>query len=78
MDLNALYFHHQLALNNAATGRALDDREAYFDLARYYARRIHDARKAMGRQFPGWPALPVRPANGDAESDSIPVIEDNA
>lgn len=76
MDLNALYFHHQIALSNAASGSSHDDRETYFDLARYYARRIRDTREAMGRDFPGWRGLPLSPEALAAAS--VPTVPTNA
>ena len=70
MDLNALYSHHQLALMNAETSASEGDRSTYFDLARYYARRIRRKREQMGRRFPDWRALPTRP---EADHGNTPM-----
>jgi hypothetical protein len=47
MDLNQLYANHQRALVNARRSEGREDRQTYFDLVEYYAKRIgqyrHDA-----------------------------------
>lgn len=55
MDLNALLFHHQVALISAT--QQTDDCEASdgIELARDYAHRIARLRREMGvSQYPDW------------------------
>lgn len=76
MDMNQLFYHHQLAL--MAADRALRDTTAIanFDLPRHYAKRIEEYRACRGmpayftatraeatrrRYLPGFGALPTLP-----------------
>ncbi len=54
MDLNELYFHHQLAIMNSNTARSVDDRNTYFDLVEYYAKRIRKSRDDAGIPRVSW------------------------
>lgn len=40
MTLDQLIFNYELAKTNAARSGSLEDRETYFDLVGYYAKRI--------------------------------------
>ena len=48
MDLNQLLYNHQLALMNEQSSSSLDERETYFDLVQYYAKRIREFRERAG------------------------------
>lgn len=55
MNLNQLLHNHQRAKMNARQARSKEDRETYFDLVGYYAKRITDWRRAQGLSDIGWP-----------------------
>ncbi len=55
MDLNQLLYNHQLAKLNAGHTPPGGDRDTYFDLVGYYARRITEWRRANGLSEIGWP-----------------------
>ncbi|WP_039391172.1 hypothetical protein [Novosphingobium sp. MBES04] len=48
MDLNQLYANHQRALVNARRSEGPEDRQTYFDLVEYYAKRIRQYRHDAG------------------------------
>ncbi|MEE4155518.1 MAG: hypothetical protein V2I27_15270 [Erythrobacter sp.] len=48
MDLNQLLYNHQVALMNQRGSTVRADRETYFDLVEYYAKRIRDTRRVSG------------------------------
>ncbi|GGD44615.1 hypothetical protein [Croceicoccus pelagius] len=55
MNLNQLLHNHQRAKLNARQVRSSEDRETYFDLVGYYAKRITDWRRTKGLSDIGWP-----------------------
>lgn len=55
MTLNQLLHNHQRAKLHAQQARSNVDRETYFDLVGYYAKRITDWRRAKGLSDMGWP-----------------------
>jgi hypothetical protein len=48
MDLNELLANHQRAVMNQRASNTRADRETYFDLVEYYARRIRNHRRSSG------------------------------
>lgn len=44
MDLNELFFRHQISLVRATSATGLEARHAHRELAKGYARRIEEAR----------------------------------
>ncbi|HEY0597439.1 hypothetical protein [Sphingopyxis sp.] len=54
MDMNQLFYHHQMALMERAAARRAGLRTANFDLRRYYAKRIEEyrARRGLETYFP--------------------------
>lgn len=55
MNLNQLLYNHQLAKLNAGQARVGADRDTYFDLVGYYAKRLTEWRRANGLSEIGWP-----------------------
>ncbi len=55
MTLDQLIFNYELAKTNAARSCSLQDRETYFDLVGYYAKRIR-ARRGDALSF--WTGMP--------------------
>lgn len=58
MDLNQLLHHHQRAMMSANGAASLEDRQTYFDLVGYYARRIRKFRERAGLPRYHWPERP--------------------
>ena len=58
MDLNQLLYQHQRALMNQRDSAARADRETYFDLVEYYAKRIDEQRRAGGARGNRWHVPP--------------------
>ncbi len=58
MDMNQLFYHHQIALMTASRTRPNGD--GAFDLARHYATRINRFRRSRGLSpdFTGYSAHP--------------------
>lgn len=54
MDLNQLLYQHQRALMNERHGATPEDRETYFDLVNYYAKRIRESRRESGADEHRW------------------------
>ena len=48
MDLNQLLYQHQRAVMNERQSTDRVDRETYFDLVEYYAKRIRECRRDLG------------------------------
>ncbi|MGL3822946.1 hypothetical protein [Sphingopyxis sp. R3-92] len=48
MDMNQLFYHHQIALMEAGSARQTGLATPHFDLARHYARRINRFREGRG------------------------------
>lgn len=48
MDMNQLFYHHQIALMDADRARRTGLATANFDLARHYVRRINRFREGRG------------------------------
>ncbi|MBD2840890.1 hypothetical protein [Erythrobacter rubeus] len=48
MDLNELLYQHQRAVMNERQSTDRADRETYFDLVDYYAKRIRESRREGG------------------------------
>jgi len=48
MDMNQLFYHHQVALMDADRARRNGLATSSFDLARHYARRINRFREGRG------------------------------
>jgi hypothetical protein len=48
MDMNQLFYHHQIALMEADRARVDGLASARFDLARHYAKRINRFREGRG------------------------------
>lgn len=65
MSINQLLHHHQLAQMNAGQARSATDRETYFDLVGYYAKRIGQWRRAQGLTDAGWPGAREQRWNAD-------------
>jgi hypothetical protein len=67
MDMNELFYHHQMALMAVGQTRGASARHADFDLPGHYAKRIDDyrARRGMRKYFAGSP-LPDTAAITDA------------
>ena len=59
MDMNQLFYHHQMALIEKAAVRRKGLRALSFDLPAHYAKRIeaYRARRGMTAYFPDVPAL---------------------
>lgn len=62
MDLNQLLYQHQRALMNERESAGREDRNTYFDLVEYYAKRIREHRQNIGRGKHRW-ALPPQNEN---------------
>ncbi len=54
MTLEQLIRNHELAKANAARSSSAEERETYFDLAAYYAKRIRAAQGKAGRYVTDW------------------------
>ena len=54
MTLEQLIRNHELAKANAARAESADERETYFDLVAYYAKRISAAQSQGRRHVTGW------------------------
>lgn len=54
MDMNQLFYHHQMALMERAAAGRKDRKIANFDLPCHYAKRIEEyrARRGLGAYFP--------------------------
>lgn len=67
MDMNELFYHHQMALiaRDAPLGRGASARHASFDLPGHYAQRIDAYRAKRGmRQYFTAATYPVTPRIG--------------
>lgn len=58
MDMNELFYHHQMALIAAGQARRAGTPPPVFDLPGHYARRIDDYRACRG--MPGYFVRPLR------------------
>lgn len=56
MDINQLFFRHQLAAMGTGSSRSAADRSANTLLVGHYARRIHTFREAAGLPPYAWSA----------------------
>lgn len=54
MTLEQLMRNHELAKVNAACSQSAEERETYFDLVAYYAKRIRAAQSKGGRFAIDW------------------------
>ena len=54
MTLEQLIRNHELAKANAARSTSAEERETYFDLVAYYAKRIRAAQSRGGRHMTDW------------------------
>lgn len=54
MTLEQLICNHELATANAARSSSAEERETYFDLVTYYAKRIRAAQSRAGRHVTEW------------------------
>lgn len=54
MDLNELLANHQRALMNEHASAEPADRQTYFDLVDYYAKRIRENRRDTGAGEQRW------------------------
>lgn len=54
MTLEQLIRNHELAKANAARSTSAEERETYFDLVAYYAKRIRAAQSRGGRHVTDW------------------------
>lgn len=54
MTLEQLIRNHELAKANAARSTSAEERETYFDLVAYYAKRIRAAQSRSGRHLTDW------------------------
>ena len=54
MTLEQLIRNHELAKANAARSTSAEERETYFDLVAYYAKRIREAQSGDGRYVADW------------------------
>lgn len=54
MTLEQLIRNHELAKANAARSTSAEERETYFDLVAYYAKRIREAQNGHGRYAADW------------------------
>jgi ribosome-binding protein aMBF1 (putative translation factor) len=58
MDLNQLLYNHQRALMNQRQSVGSVERETYFDLVEYYAKRIRECRRDHGISDRRWAIRP--------------------
>ena len=54
MTLEELIRNHELAKANAALSNSAEERETYFDLVSYYAKRIRAVQSRGGRHVIDW------------------------
>ena len=54
MTLEQLIRNHELAKANAARSQSAEERETYFDLVAYYAKRIRAAQSRADRHLTDW------------------------
>ena len=54
MTLEQLIRNYELAKANAARSNSAEERETYFDLVAYYAKRIREAQNRDGRYVADW------------------------
>ena len=54
MTLEQLIHNHELAKANAARSTSAEERETYFDLVAYYAKRIREAQGGDGKYVTDW------------------------
>ena len=54
MTLEQLIRNYELAKANAARSKLAEERETYFDLVGYYAKRIRAAQSSGGRHVTDW------------------------
>lgn len=54
MTLEELIRNHELAKANVARSSSAEERETYFDLVAYYAKRIRAAQSKAGRHVTEW------------------------
>ncbi|MBX7482954.1 hypothetical protein [Qipengyuania qiaonensis] len=54
MTLDQLIRNHELAKANVARPSSAEERETYFDLVAYYAKRIRAAQSRAGRHMTDW------------------------
>ena len=59
MDLNALYYHQQLAIMHGAHASAGPARRKHSDLTNHYAKRIRAERERLGFLGPDWQEAPT-------------------
>lgn len=54
MTLEQLIRNYELAKDNATRSTSAEERETYFDLVAYYAKRIREAKNRDGRYVADW------------------------
>ena len=54
MTLEQLIRNHELAKANATRSTSAEERETYFDLVAYYAKRIRETKNGDGRYVVDW------------------------
>lgn len=59
MDLNALYFHRQIAMLKGPRALSQGDEQSFFDLTAHYEKRIAEERTRLGYSGYCWPATPA-------------------